>query len=184
MPTLADKLKGKPLNKVGKKPKKALWKGPHVDGITQSMLSGFLVCRERFRLRVIEGLQEVDTFQVGLEFGNMWHECEEGHAANESWEERLVAYTKTLLIKYRLEQPKVEKYYMLCKNQFPIYVKYWEKQKDVRQRTPLYQEEVFCEEYTLPSGRVVKLRGKWDSVDEIGIGKHPIMMRKSKKRLR
>ena len=175
MPTLADKLKGKDLNRVSKKPTEPLWKGPHVDGITQSMLSRFLVCRERFRIRYIEGLEQADTFQVGLEYGNMWHECEEAHAANEDWGDKLLTYAKILLAKYRLEQPKVEKYYMLVKTQFPIYVQYWEKQKDVRERTPIYQEEVFCEDYTLPSGRTVKLRGKWDSVDYIGKGKRKQM---------
>ena len=42
--TLKNKLKGKEIN-TG-----PAWKGPEVDGITQSLLSKFLVCRERFRI--------------------------------------------------------------------------------------------------------------------------------------
>ncbi len=32
-----------------------VWKGPEVDGVTQSLLSRYLTCKERFRLLVIEG---------------------------------------------------------------------------------------------------------------------------------
>jgi hypothetical protein len=37
-------------------------------------------------------------------------------------------------------------------------------------RAPLLQEETFSVPYKLPSGRTVRLRGKWDSVDLIGSG--------------
>jgi hypothetical protein len=41
----------------------------------------------------------------------------------------------------------------------------------VKNRTPLLQEQVFNVPYILPSGRVARLRGKWDSVDLITEGK-------------
>jgi hypothetical protein len=58
-----------------------VWGGPEKEGITSSLLSRFLACRERFRLLVIEGLKPVDRFQHKISYGNMWHVCEEHHAA-------------------------------------------------------------------------------------------------------
>src|SRR4051794_6290554 len=58
-----------------------LWKGPEEDGITFSLLSQFLVCRERFRVRVIEGLSAGGGFNHRIEYGSMWHTCEEALAA-------------------------------------------------------------------------------------------------------
>jgi hypothetical protein len=52
--------------------------------------------------------------------------------------------------------------------QFPQYIKFWAKHPDVKNRQPLLQEVVFHVPYELPSGRIVYLRGKWDSVDLIG----------------
>jgi hypothetical protein len=66
----------------------------------------------------------------------------------------------------------VQHWYNVCKTQFPLYIKYWAKHPDVRDRTPLLQEQVFDVPYKLPSGRIVRLKGKWDSVDLIGKGKN------------
>ncbi len=149
--------------------KEPLWKGPEEDGITQSMISGFLECRERFRLRNIVGLKEADRFNHHPEYGSMWHICEERQV---DWAERLLTYVRGLCKKYPLAQEQINHWYQVCQVQFPIYVKYWEKHKDTRQRTSLLQEQTFNVPYTLPSGRVVKLRGRWDSVDLIGKGKN------------
>ncbi len=158
------------------KPKTPLWKGPEEDGVTQSLLGSFLCCRERFRLKVVEGLTEADNFNHSIEYGNMWHICEEALAAQHSpvvtdgtgWQSKLKKYCNELLVKYPLAKDQITKWYEVCKLQFPIYVEYWRKHPDVRARTPLLQEETFCVPYELPSGRIVKLRGKWDSVDIIG----------------
>ena len=53
------------------------WKGPVEDGITFSLLSRWVVCRERFRLQAIEGLKEDEGFVAPIEFGSLWHEAEE-----------------------------------------------------------------------------------------------------------
>jgi len=150
-----------------------LWKGPEVDGVTQSMLSTFLVCPERFRVSVIEGLGPADTFRRALEYGSMWHECEEALAGGGDdgiWRSYLLTYTMKLLTKYPLQQEQVQHWYHVCKMQFPFYLEYWAKHKDVKARTPLLSEKVFCVPYTIPSGRVVLLKGKWDSVDIVGKG--------------
>lgn len=156
-----------------------LWKGPYVDGITQSLLNLFLMCRERFRVKVIDGLGPTDRFKHAIEYGNMWHVCEEALAesgnpivnnpvSNPPWLKALQNYANTLLKRYPTSQEEVEKWYLVCKMQFPVYVDYWKKHPDVKERTPLYQEEVFNVDYSLPSGRVVRLKGKFDSVDIIG----------------
>lgn len=169
-----------------KKPKDPAWAGPQSDasngGITQSLISSFLVCRERFRLKVIEGLAPAPQFSHRMEYGNMWHVCEEEFAKSKDsknrhpsgkyfWESKLVEYCKALCKTYPLQQEQIQHWYNVCKTQFPVYAQYWEKHPDVKQRTPLSQEQVFHVPYTLPSGRVVYLRGKFDSVDLIGKGK-------------
>ncbi len=178
--TLADKLK-----KAGAKPKKLLteplWEGPESTGpnggITQSLLSLFIMCRERFRVKTILGLGEANRFSHRLEYGQMWHTCEEALASqggggqlglNDVWDLELKKYGTTLCQKYPLQQEQIQHWYEVCKTQFPIYVGYWAKHRDVKERTPLLQEEIFNVDYQLPSGRVVRLRGKWDSVDLLG----------------
>jgi hypothetical protein len=151
-----------------------LWKGPQVDGITYSMLCGFLSCRERFRLKVIEGLRANDQFNHRMEYGQMWHVCEEAHAhatPTNRWELKLKEYCQGLLQRYTTSQEQIAHWYEVCKTQFPVYMDYWSKHKDVVSREPLFQEQVFDVPYELPSGRNVRLRGKWDSVDLIGGGK-------------
>ena len=161
--------------KDGKKRAEPLWKGPEVDGITYSLLSRFLVCRERFRLLVVEGLRPKDEFNHRLEYGQMWHVCEEALASNSphkdhGWEFFLVEYCKGLCKKYPTSQEQIDNWYGICKTQFPAYVSWWSKHPDVVARTPLLQEQVFSVPCQLPSGRTVKLRGKLDSVDLIGKG--------------
>lgn len=166
-------------------PKGPVWAGPSGEGpnggITFSLLRKFLECRERFRVRVIEGLRCEDGFSHRLEYGNMWHVCEEIHAnvgnigvqgsAALHWESGLLAYVQKLMTKYPLQREQIDHWYNVCKIQFPLYVEYWSKHLDVVDRTPLLQEQVFDVPYTLPSGRTVRLRGKWDSVDLAGKGK-------------
>lgn len=156
-----------------------LWKGPEVDGVTFSLLSRFLVCRERFRIHVVEGLRPADSFNHRMEFGNMWHVCEEAFASYKgpsltsmSWvQTQLTNYIRELRQRYRLQQEQINHWCEVCKALFPVYVGHWSKHPDVKDRTPLLQEQVFDVPYKLPSGRTVRLRGKWDSVDLIGKGK-------------
>ncbi len=164
--SLKDSLKGVRINSG--KSSTPLWKGPTDEGISYSLLSRYLSCKERFRLQVIEGLVPNDVFNEKLEFGNMWHLCEECHAAGKVWEPSLTKLCRSLAEKYPFEQDKVSNWMGICMVQFPIYVEYWKTHPDVKQRTPLMQEQVFDVEYKLPSGRTVTLKGKWDSVDIIG----------------
>lgn len=169
--TLASKLKG-----VKQKPRKKayVWKGPEESGVTQSLLGRFLVCRERFRVLVVDGLRVADTFNHSIEYGSMWHECEEEYARtggkHDEWRDALLTYTQKLCERYPLDREKIVHWYNVCKITFPIYVQYWKRRKDRKQSKSLLQEQVFEVPYELPSGRVVKLKGKWDGVDLVGSG--------------
>ena len=164
-----------------KKKRETLWEGPNGEGpnggITQSMLSTFIVCRERFRVKYCEGWQEADTFRHRIEYGSMWHVCEEALASEQSkehwlvWNDKLKEYAKKLCSRYRDQQPQVMHWMNVCKTQFPAYVNFWKTHPDAVTRKPLLQEKAFDVSYTLPSERTVRLRGKWDSVDIIGRGK-------------
>lgn len=161
----------------------SLWRGPLDDGITQSMLNRFLCCRERFRLYVVEGLK-VEGFNHRLEYGNMWHLCEEQLAGTNiasnvlgvkphpaEWEPKLKQYAVELTKQYPQNGPEIEKWWNVCRRQFPIYVDYWRKHPDVKNAKPLYAESVFDVRYKLPSGRVIRLRGKLDKGDIVTEGK-------------
>lgn len=177
------KITSEPTTKVGKAlkgvklPEKRgpLWLGPmgssDMGGITQSMIGDWLADRERFRLKNVEGLQPTGRFQPSLDFGNLWHVCEEHHSAGTDWIEPLKEKAMEYTVKFRLQQDEVNKWYNVCKVLFPIYVGYWSKDKEQKEKTPLLQEYAFKVPYELPSGRVVYLRGKFDAVDLIGKGK-------------
>ena len=149
--------KAKPKPKVQANP---LWLGPAVDGVTQSMLARFLNCRERFRVRTLLGLGEADSFRVPIEYGNYWHEAEEAVAQNKSWEAAMDEYRMVLMNHYPMQQEQALHWYNVAQLQFPIYLEYWAKNRDVQEREPLLSEQEFEVEY---HGTI--LRGKWDSVD-------------------
>jgi len=155
-------LAGVKLNRSRSEP---LWKGPEVDGITQSMLSRWLCCRERFRLLVVEGLRPVERFNSRLEFGNMWHVSEEALHSKNNWEDALKTYCVFLAKRYRSDQEQIDKWYNAVLVQFPIYLDFWKKHPDTTKGVSLLQEYAFKVPYVLPSGRIVLLRGKWDTVD-------------------
>lgn len=174
MPTLSSKVKKHMPKKLP-----PLWEGPQSDGpqggVTQSLLGGYVCCKERFRVKTIEGLKPADSrWNHRLGYGSMWHCCEEELAQKENgtWTHRLLdKYTHDEMMAHPLDQETIEHWYYVCRTQFPIYVDHWRKHPDVKNRTPLLQEETFCVPYKLPSGRVVYLRGKFDSVDLIKDGR-------------
>lgn len=172
--TVADKLKGVKLPKQRMGP---LWAGPCGEGpqggVTQSMLSRYLVCKERFRIMTIEGLKPAEKFNPPIDFGNMWHAAEEDHAAGRSGLDggKLDACVAAYRKKFPLDQEAILHWYSVTAELFPVYAFHWEQHPDVKDRMPLLQEQSFDVPYRLPSGRTVRLRGKWDSVDQVGQGK-------------
>jgi hypothetical protein len=158
-----------------------LWAGPcdsgPQGGITFSLLSRFISCRERFRIAVIEGLRPVDAFNHRIAFGSMWHVCEEAYSSPDRgpecqlWGVELQRAAQNLCRLYPMSQEQIDHWYNVCKVTFPLYVEYWSKHPDMIARRPLLSEQSFNVPYPLPSKRVVTLRGKWDSVDLVGEGK-------------
>lgn len=158
---------------------RCLWAGPCGEGpnggITQSMLSRYLCCKERFRIAVIEGLRTAEGFNHRMHYGNMWHVCEEALAKGptlingwcSSIANDLIAYCKGLVAEYPTSGDQINHWYNICKTQFPVYVDWWMKSNDMKKRVPVAEELVFDTPFDLPSGRVVRLRGKFDSIDSI-----------------
>lgn len=167
MPTkpLRDKLKTVRVPKSSAGP---VWKGPEVDGVTQSMLSRFLCCRERFRVQYVLGWKPADAFNPAVDYGNMWHVAEEATSAGKPWQPPTLEYAKSLAKKYPMQQQAVADWHAKLVAQYPMYLEYWSKHPDVVDRVPLGQETVFDVKYKLPSGRTVRLRGKRDGEDLIG----------------
>lgn len=167
-------LAGNLKSAVKPKRKGPLWEGPCGNGpqggVTQGLLGRYLSCKERYRIHVIEGLAARETFRAPLEFGNMWHAMEEGLAErpNADYFTILTGYCSDLLKRFPMQREEINLWFIKAQVLFPIYVDHWAKHPDVKDRTPLLQEQTFDAPYRLPSGRTVRLRGKWDSVDLIG----------------
>ncbi len=141
-----------------------LWKGPIEDGITFSLLSKFINCRERFRIKVIEGLVEDEGFRTPLEFGSMWHEAEEAFAAGKDWNRSIRKYRDKLRAEYSESEVEINKMLQICQVTFPEYIDYWKHHGDEIHREPILEEVSFKVPFHLPSGRYVNLRGKFDCV--------------------
>jgi hypothetical protein len=156
-----------------------VWAGPAgvgtEGGVTFSLLNRYLGDKERFRLYVMDGWRAKEGFNPRLEFGTIWHLCEEAHAANRDSFPDMNAHCKELIEKYPDDILSICHWHDLAAAMFPEYAKHWESHPDVTDRTPLLQEQAFDVPYQLPSGRSVRLRGKWDSVDLIGKGKGAVI---------
>lgn len=162
----------KPIRKQQQQqPRAPLWKGPLEggDGITFSLLSRFIVCRERFRLQVVEGLKEQELrFPHALEYGSLWHEAEEAFAGGNDWKSAVNNYANKLREEYPADDREIAKWVALCLHQFPEYINHYKSNSMERKREPILEEVAFKVPYALPSGRVVLLRGKWDCVFQYG----------------
>lgn len=168
---LADKLRS-PLPSRGNEP---VWAGPESNanngGISFSLLSRFLVCRERFKLQVYNGIVPKRKFEPKMDFGSMWHACEEVWAATgeregpNGWEAALDKYTEELYNKFPFDREAISHWYDLCLEEFTRYLEYWEHHPEEMTREVLFSEQVFHEALVLPSSRIVWLKGKWDRLD-------------------
>lgn len=153
--------------------KKPLWSGPEKDGITFSLFSRFLCCPERFRLLVCEGLKPFDSFNHRIEYGSMWHTCEEAYSysgypqSSGAWSDALRNYALSLIKRYPNSVADIEHWYRVCKLQFEAYTKSRigvSNSKESQKYTPILREHIFNVPYPLPSGRLPILRGKWDGL--------------------
>src|SRR5687768_13110377 len=71
-------------------------------------------------------------------------------------------YCESLYEKYMGSEAQIAHWYSVCKTQFPIYVKHWKRHPNSRAKKYIFQEYEFNEPYKLPSGRIVRIRGKID----------------------
>lgn len=142
-----------------------LWRGPEKDGITQSLISTFFTCRERFRLHVVDGLREDIGFSSRIEYGDFIHLCEELAPRGEDYYQRALKERASGLAKqHPTQMSEIKKWYRIAKIQYPIYRDYW-KDYWKREKLSFVSTEIpFCVPYPLPSGRVPLLRGKIDGV--------------------
>lgn len=164
------------VKKAARKNNVPVWQGPCGEGpnggVTQSLLSRYLNCKERFRILAIEGLKPSERFNAALDFGSMWHACEEALAAGWSHADQcppvLADCERAYGVRFPLQRQEIAEWADKCRVLFPRYMDHWINHPDVVDRVPLLQEAKFDVPYALPSGRVVRLRGKFDSVDLIG----------------
>lgn len=145
------------------------WAGPCGEGlnggVTQSMLGRYLCCKERFRILVIEGLRPHPRFNAPMDFGTMWHSCEEALASGRGHLAALEKCVNDMLGQYPRDVEQILHWCSVAQELFPVYIEYWESHPDMVNRTHLLAEQPFDVPYILPSGRTVRLRGKWDAVD-------------------
>lgn len=169
------------LNAAARKasrPREPLWEGPAGagpnGGVTQSMLGRYLSDGERFRVQFVEGWNPPDRFEPRREFGNMWHACEEAFAKTNdvrAVEAALDAHFQRLAKRYPTDRDEAGEWVAKVYQLFPRCIRHWqENDPDAKRRRPLLQEQTFDVPYNLPSGRSVRLRGKWDGVSLVGDG--------------
>ncbi len=172
MPSLSSKLASLPAPAE----RRPVWQGPSGEGpqggVTQGILGKYLVCPERARIALMDGLRPVERFDYRIEFGQAWHLCEEVFAKAASGTplgagDGLTAHCLDLSRRYPMDREQVDKVYNVVRVTFPLYQDYWARHPDVTGRTPLLQEWCFDVPYRLPSGRTVRLRGKMDGLDLI-----------------
>lgn len=135
-------------------------------GITQSMFQPFMVCRERFRLKVVEGFTEDVDFNHFLEFGSIFHEGLEAYSEHglrkATIRKYMVHYANKLKSRFvtNKDHQNIDRWTNYSYETFILFLKQWNKED--KQKNFLFQEEAFRVPYQLPSGRTVYLRGKMD----------------------
>lgn len=143
-------------------PLKSLWQGPVEDGITYSQLCKFLVCRERFRLYMVEGLREPETFRHPLEFGNLWHIAEEHFSGGRQWTKPVLDYANKLTMQYPGSEKDILKWAKIAIKLYPLYIEYYASTET--KRIPVAEESSFRIPYITQTGNQVTLRGKIDCI--------------------
>lgn len=132
-----------------------LYPNPRVKhGLSQSLMNKFVLCRERFRLRVVEGLTVKDSSKEAMEFGTIYHKALELNAQGKT----------TSQIFAHLQKKARSKHYdlKLCKLaalMVPYYLKFWKNQ--LKGAKYIETEEVFEIPYQV-MGKTIILRGRRD----------------------
>lgn len=147
------------------------WAGPcspgPEGGVTVSLMQKALACRDRFRVLTIDGWRAAPRFCHRLFFGSAWHAAEEAYAKTASVPHAVSVSNMYAIFEVRrhpFSRDDVIKWSSVIDVTFPEYVAFWGRSPDQSGHVSVCQEQVFHVPYTLPSGRVVYLRGKRDGV--------------------
>jgi hypothetical protein len=127
----------------------------YVDGISYSLLSKFVVCRERFRIATVEMYRSSDR-KDALDFGTMFHKALELYAGGKT----TMQITSKLMSLYKdtgIDIMLVRQVALII----PHYVAYYSSDNFKY----VSQEEVFDVPYkSQTNGRPIRIRGRWDEV--------------------
>lgn len=140
-----------------------IWKGPKVDGVTQSLIREFLICRERCRIKLQLGLTVKEDFSAKIAYGKMFHASMEGMLDEE-------------FVKLCREFPEhietIRFWKVIVERQSKVYEEYWKKHeaKDFKVISKEVKFDGYYKEY--------RLRGKIDALVRAD-GKVWIMERKT-----
>ncbi len=146
------------------------------DGVTYSILSKFDVCPHRFHIGQVQGWKP-KKISLPLEFGNIFHMMDEAYGKKVPLELVLSIPTRYVELKTETSNADIdtikELSYMAaaCKVTFEHYKAYWEQNPCFEIKDRWYYEKDFHwigkevdfdVKYTMPNGRVIRLRGKRD----------------------
>lgn len=129
-----------------------LWKGPYEDGITQSLLNKYRQCPYRFYLYSILGLQDAKELHMNLIWGDIFHKGLELLIASKDINGSIAGMLEYAEARYPQRPSSYDTSTKLLLRKFRLsnYDGVW--QTEVKFEHPV----------KLPSGRVVKVRGKMD----------------------
>lgn len=181
----------------GRKPKSQLaprkpFRDLDKDGVTYTFLAQWLGCRESARLAYVEGLSKSGMAEA-LEFGSAVHHCLErladGTIDRDSPDPtaELALFARQRLAQMgklsSRELGAFKRLMAVAGGIFPLYCHYWQQKGGIEfdpNAEFVYHEKSFIVDHVLPSGRVVKLRGRWDGVFRNSSGKLWILEHKTR----
>lgn len=148
-----------PLLKKSIKPPGACW-DLYKHGLSYSLLAKFIVCRERFRLRTVEGLTP-DGKKDAIEFGSIFHKALELYAKGYT-QSKILAHFRTLS---RTKNKRSRESFdpLLCRiatTMLPMYTSHWKH--ELAQIKYFETEKDFEILHNTGLGHLIPLRGKRD----------------------
>jgi len=156
---------------------KLAWKGPLIDGISQSIINRYLTCPYRFFLYAALGLEDPEEYNANLTWGDSFHVGLEHLITGESIEESTTHMLTHLKTTYPMSGPT-----------FPHSTTHMLKLYDLSylNKEEWVTEQEFKVPYTLPCGRQLTLRGKLDghNITKTRAVEHKCKKRHDKNKLR
>lgn len=140
-------------------------------GISYSLLSRFINCRERFRLYAVEGMREERSTKKAMDWGTYFHELIEIHALNPNLSAPgVIRRAKKKISGLEKSQADV------------VFTKYLEHFEDCDYQYVASEQE-FRVPYILPNGKKIYLVGKTDEIIKQPDGSLWIQENKTKEKI-